>query len=315
VGRRSAVPGAPNGANRLNPAPWARLFELLLEDSEPGSVLGDGHAYARFTMPGGQTFFARVVRQTPETLEFKQEAGLGATVEKGELRDLVIAETEEEKRALFEREYRRRHETAHSSGALLELARFSRTHGLPDHLTYLMEKGLSASGDGMEKGLVDRFRAAERAGHHARMELIRNLARKFFTGGELAERICTGPSIDAGSPAAGPDGGADLGPDAEPGPEGRGGIVEVARRTPRKSDPEVNRLLEKADELRRTGDVHYRKALPGKPNAAAHRKKALDAYTEALGLYEQAEERWGVSLDSTFKDIQERRYQLLKDSR
>ena len=56
------------------------------------------------------------------------------------------------------------------------------------------------------------------------------------------------------------------------------------------------------------------KALPGKPNAADHRKKALAAYTEALGLYEKAEENWGVSLDSTFKDIQERRYQLLKDS-
>jgi hypothetical protein len=45
-----------------------------------------------------------------------------------------------------------------------------------------------------------------------------------------------------------------------------------------------------------------------------HRQKALDAYAKAIELYEKVEEQWGVNLERVFKEMLERRYQLLKDT-
>ena len=43
-------------------------------------------------------------------------------------------------------------------------------------------------------------------------------------------------------------------------------------------------------------------------------KKALEAYTACLEIYEKVEDEWGVELERIFKEVYERRYQLLKDT-
>ena len=134
--------------------------------------------------------------------------------------------------------------------------------------------------------------------------------QQFERDGDYTARVA--PSIpprvgvDEELPAA-------AGPSSDGTPSGIGGTGW--RRRPAKSDAEGDKIAARADAARAKGDRLARKALPGLDNAAKYRKQALEAYTEALGLYEKLEERWGMSFGRTIKDIQTRRYQLLKDTR
>ncbi|MCU0724542.1 MAG: hypothetical protein MUE73_01940 [Planctomycetes bacterium] len=287
----------------------ARLFRFLLEDLRLGAAL-DGPPMARIQLAGGDPFLADLVEETPVEVTFRKEGGISARVKRGELGDSMIARTPEQKQALAETEYQRRHAGLRGAAAWLDLARFCRAHGLSSHVTYLLEKALEEPGDGVERALYEVYRKACVAGDRPKSSASYELLGHFFRSGELtraamkAERGGTAP----------PAGGTGDGDETASGPEPASGIGSVGARIPKSANPELNAVLERAAKLKSEGDAHYLKAQPGAPDRAAHREKALKAYTEAIELFEKAEEQWGVSLERIFKELYERRYQMLKDT-
>jgi hypothetical protein len=288
----------------------ARLFRLLLEDTRAGAALA-GPPQARIALPGGDPFLAELVEETPADVTFRKEGGISAKVKKGDLRESSIARTPEQKKALAESEYQRRHESLRGAAAWLDLARFCRTYDLSGHVNYLLEKALEEPGDGVERALYDIYSKAFAASDRPKAAACYDLLGHFFRGGELTRAAIRaergGDAPPSGAVAGGGDG-------ISAGPEPASGIGSVGARIPRSSNPELNAVLEKAAKLKAEADEHYLKAQPGAPDRATHRQKALDAYAKSIELFEKAEEEWGVSLERIFKELYERRYQLLKDT-
>jgi hypothetical protein len=308
--KRSRRGAAPNGQVDIIET-RARLFALLLGRERSGAAL-EGPPQALITLPAGEPFFAEVVKETEDDITFRREGGVGARVRKNELRDLRVADGPGKKRSLGESEYQRRHTELKTPADFLALARFCYDFGLEEHLTYLLERGLDTPGDGIEAALFARYKEArETTGAVEQAELAVELLKQFFRGGQYTRTAVLDslPAAAGGRPGIGVNDPNAAGNGSEP-PSGIGGSALVA---PRSTDPEVNALLVKADGLRAEADRHYRQAMPGSPDRATHRDKALKLYEEAIGVYEAVQERWDVGLDSIFKDLLQKRYALLKD--
>ncbi len=138
----------------------ARLFQALLGDDPTGLAL-KGPPQALIVLPGGEPFYAEVLSEDDDEITFKRPDGIGARVRKNTLRDLTVARTPEEKRKLAEMEYQRRHTALQKAGDFLALGRFCHAHDLCDHLTYVMERGIEAPGDGYEAALFAEFQRSQ----------------------------------------------------------------------------------------------------------------------------------------------------------
>ncbi len=287
----------------------ARLFRALLGDTEVGAAL-EGPPQALITLPGGDPFYAEVVSENDDEITFKRPDGVGARLEKSALRDLVVARTSHEKRALAEREYQRRHQALKQAKDYLDLGRFCQANDLRDHLTYLLERGIDAPGDGYEAALFAEYkRLRATTGASARADETVELMKLFYRSGEYTRTAV----LDALPGGVGRPGIDDTVPDTTAGKPPPSGIGASNYSMPRSTDPKVNALIAKADAIRRKADAHYVQAMPGKPERARHRNQAIKLYEEAIAIYEDVEERWGVNLDSVFKDMLTKRYGLLKD--
>jgi len=287
----------------------ARLFRALLGDVQTGAAL-KGPPQALITLPGGDPFYAEVVSENDDEITFKRPDGVGAKLEKSALRDLAVARTPVEKRELAEREYQRRHSSLDQAADYLDLGRFCQANDLCDHLTYLLERGIDAPGDGYEAALFaeyKRLRATNGASARARETV--EVMKLFYRAGEYTRTVV----LDALPGGTGRPGIGNTAPDLTAGKPPASGIGASNYSMPRSTDPKVNALIAKADRVREQADEHYVKAMPGKPNRGKHRDKAIKLYEEAIGMYEAVEERWGVNLDSVFKDMLTKRYGLLKD--
>ncbi len=306
-------PTAPSHARVLTLLGKARLFQILLEDVRPAAGPGD-RPLARVVLPGGSAFFGELVSETEDALTLAAEKGVGGRFPRAKLAAAVIARTPAEKRTLLEEEYRRRHEGLGSPADCLELARFAHRHGLDAHVTYLMERALDRGPDLLETLLHRKYEEAKAARRSDRVELILDLFRTFFRTGVLARSALAEsravPSRPPPRPGFGPSSSPPV-PDREP-PSGIGGVGHTRSAG---SNPELRKLIAKADTLREEGDRHYPKARPGLPDAAVHRKKALAAYRAAVALYEQIEDRFGWSFEGTFQILYQRIYNLMNDTR
>ena len=309
------APGADKGAGTGLLA-RAQLFRLVLAGVRPGSGL-EGPPQARIALAGGDPFVAALVDESETELTFRKAGGISARVKKAELKESQIARTPEQKQALAESEYQRRHAGLRGAAAYLDLARFCRACALPGHVTYLLEKSLEEPGDAVERAAYDEFLAASTSGRRDDAAAALDLLRHFFRAGDhtraavRAEKSGTAPPAGGGTPA---DEGDEGGDETAGGSSPASGIGSVGEKAPRGANPELNAVLDRADKAKAEGDAHYLKAQPGAPDRAEHREKALKAYTEAIELYEKAEEQWGVSLERVFKQLYERRYQMLKDT-
>jgi hypothetical protein len=285
----------------------ARLFEILLSDVEPGSDL-EGPAVALLTPEEGPSLLVTLTGETDSEISFRASKGISSTVRKADLVALRIARTATAKRAIFEEEYRRKHAALESAGDWLDLARYASSHGLPEHVTYLMEKALDRPGDTVEAALYASWEVALATDRSVRAEAAGDLLQHFFRNGEYTRRVIAARARPAPQPVA-------VAPRKDPDSpkDPPNGIGSVGSRK-RHSNPEVDALLEKADDLKTKGDDHYLKAFPGMPDVAVHRATALKAYEEARVLYEEVEEKWGVNLERTFRHLNERIYQLRKDT-
>ncbi|MHC4472776.1 MAG: hypothetical protein ACYTDY_11180 [Planctomycetota bacterium] len=297
----------------------ARLFKILLADVEPESGLR-GPPVALLTPLEGKSMLVTLNSETDDEVSFETSPGVGARLKKSELAALRIARGREARIALFEEEYRRRHETIETAAEHLELAEYAVSHGLWGHVTYLMEKALQAPGDGMEAALFAAYEDLLAGGEMLRAQIAKTMFRQFFKDGEYTAKVFFEPEPPVEPVAGGPSGsrpGVDgVKPPSgnRPGGNGRGGIGGVGQRDTRGLDPKVHSLLEKADRLRGIGEDHYLKAFPGMPDRVKHREKALDAFLKARDIYTELEEKWGVGLERTFKALNEKIYHLRKDS-
>jgi hypothetical protein len=301
-----ATPGT-TGTRPAQQMDRIRLYRILLRGIEQGASL-EGPALALIKMPGGRRMLVNVIEETPDELEFRAPRGIRSRMKKSEFRDLTVAAERGERLALLEREYRFRHETTRTSGEFLALGRFCYEAGLIDHLTYCMERSLTAPGDEVREALTAEFEAAREAGDGNRRQAAAELFERFFPNSEIA-----------GGPVALPDRPEIEITDAkeESGTDARSGIGGVRERKISrlgKRDPKLAALFKEAEKHRAEGDRYYKKAF-GSKGTSEDREKALAAYRKAQELYEQAEERWGVALESTFKDIQTRVYDLIKSGR
>lgn len=301
-----SVPGA-SGERPRELRARARLFLLLLEDAPSGEALS-GPPVARIRTARGDPMIVTVKDETPAEIEFQGDGGVGARVPKADLKEVKVARTPEERKALFEEEYRRRHDGAKTAEEMLALARFCRRAGLTDHLTYLLERALEQPGDALQALVAKAHAEAERSGAGDREALTRDLLTHFWSRGEYTKRALA--NAGTGRPGVEVDPGGNTGAAAGGPPSGIGG---TARRTPRTANAEIDALLAKADQLRSEADEHYLKAQPGSPDRAEHRKKAIEGYRKAMEIYEQVEDKWDVGLESTFRELQLRLYQMMKD--
>ncbi len=287
----------------------ARLFQALLGDDPTGLAL-KGPPQALIVLPGGEPFYAEVVSEDDDEITFKRPDGIGARVRKNTLRDLTVARTPAEKRKLAELEYQRRHTALEKARDYLELGRFCHGHDLCDHLTYVMERGIEAPGDAYEAALFAEYQSSRATtGKANRADQMVVLMKQFYRGGNYTRTAV----LDTLPTNSGRPGIAAVAPGGAGGKGPSSGIGGSTLQTPRSTDPEINALLLKADAMRKEADEHYVKAMPGQPDRASHRDKALKLYKDAIGIYEQVQERWGVGLDSIFKDMLTKRYGLLKD--
>ncbi len=301
-------PDGPSSATSGTLLAQAQLFDILLAGTPAGSALA-GPPQALIALAGGDPFLATVVEETADEVTFRKEGGIGARVKKSDLREQQIARTPEQKRALAEAEYQRRAPALRGAEAFLSLALFCRAYDLTGHLTYLLEKALEEPGEAVEKSLYAAYEQAREAGDTARADAVLDLLRHFFRTGTHTRNAAL--AHKGGTPPPPPDDGE---PPAAGGTAPSSGIGGVSVRSPRGSNPELDRMLTEADRLRAEANEHYMQAQPGAPERAMHRQKALDAYAKAIELYEKVEEQWGVNLERVFKEMLERRYQLLKDT-
>jgi hypothetical protein len=283
----------------------SNLFLLLLEGAARDSDL-DGDPVALLTTASGETMFVTVSDETPTDIAFRKEGGISARLPKKSLKALEVARSPDKKTYLYEQRYRSRVESARTQAELLELARECWRTGLAHHVTFLLERALEAPGDDLERIVAGSHADAERASATDRAAFVRGLLVHFFPNGEYSRRTLAGTS-GPGVVVEGPE------PLRPGGNQPASGIGGSSVRTPRGTDPALNDLLEKADRYRETANEHYRQAQPGSPDIAEHRDKAIDAYRKALELYEQVSEKWDVNLERTFREIQTRLYQMLKD--
>lgn len=302
-----AVPGS-TGERPRELLARARLFLLLLEGAPSGEALS-GPAVARIRTARGDPMIVTVKDETPTEIEFEGEGGVGARVPKADLKEVTVARTPAARKTLFEEEYRRRHDDAKTAAGMIDLARFCRRTGLTDHLTYLLERALEQPGDEIQARVAREHAAAERAGASDRVALTADLLQHFWSRGEYTMRALANASTPR-RPGVRVEPGDDTSSSGNGPPSGIGG---TARLTPRTANAEVDALLEKADKLRSEADAHYMQAQPGSPDRAEHREKAIDGYRKAMAIYEQVEEKWDVGLESTFRELQLRLYQMMKD--
>jgi hypothetical protein len=303
---------ATSGATGTRPAELmarVKLFRILLAGVRPGSDL-EGSAVALITMPGGRRMLVQVLDEGPDDLEFLAPRGIKSRMKIAEFKDLTVARSRDERLALLEREYRLRHETTRTSGEFLALARYSCESGLTSHITYCLERSLTAPGTEVQELLAKEYGAAVDAGDYRRKELAADLFKRFFPRAAIAaDTFEPGdrPGIEIGKGPSDPD-------TDTAGTGGIGGVRERKISRLGKRDPKLAALFKEAEKHRKEGDKYYKKAFGGK-GSSDDRDKALAAYRKAQELYEKAEEQWGVALESTFKDIQTRVYDLIKSGR
>ncbi|MEN8150026.1 MAG: hypothetical protein ABFS86_09395 [Planctomycetota bacterium] len=280
-----------------------RLFLLLLSGTRAGSGL-EGLPIGYLIMTNGRPMLVRVTEETPDEVSFRAPGGIRSSVKKKEVRSVTVGHTRAQKLAIFEREYRLRHETTRTAGEFLDLARFSSESGLVDHVTYCMERAIAAPGDDVLDTLTEMYESAD----PERQALIAELLRRFYPRADISSNLYR-PDVTR-RPIAKPEEVLPADPDDRPS-----GIGGTGERKTRPANGEVAALLAEAEEHRKVGDEYYRKAFAGGPKASDHKDKALAAYRKAQEIYERVEQKWNVGLERTFKDIQTRVYDLLKSIR
>jgi hypothetical protein len=281
----------------------ARLFAVVEERFPHRGFYQPGDRIAVLTLASGAVLDGRVEEETPRGISLRQPDGSAGTIPADQIVKRVILSGDAGRRALDE-EYRRRLAAVREprGPALLDLAGWCVARGLRNHLPFLLDATRRAE-QASDRPVMGPFLVREYAKlGSADQEEVSRVLRRFYA-----------PSVREVLVAdAGPTGEEDVASRSG----GTGSMNPVPRTPRRKLDEDFLSRADRAKELIREGEKHYRKAMPDMPNRAMHRDKAKKLLVEARDILEvltdeRPDQRW---LERHLKACYEMLYWLRKDS-